>query len=86
MGRRISGGLGRSISGVYLHYASKQVVLVYLMKLTMMDLVNRMERAAADGSDSVERFALMVQSLARCHMHRQDLACVCAAEMRALEP
>lgn len=84
--RDIATALGRSISGIYSRHESKQEVLVYLMDLTMTELVDRVEQARADGADPVERFSLMVESLALYHVHRQDLAFVGATEVRSLEP
>ena len=84
--RDIARALGRSISGIYNRHGSKQEVLAYLMDLTMTELVARIERARADGADPVERFALMVESLALYHIHRQDLAFLGATEVRSLEP
>ena len=84
--RDIARALGSSISGIYNRHGSKQEVLAYLMDLTMTELVDRIEQAQADGADPVERFSLMVESLALYHIHRQDLAFVGATEVRSLEP
>jgi AcrR family transcriptional regulator/DNA-binding XRE family transcriptional regulator len=84
--RDIARSLESSISGIYNRHGSKQEVLAYLMDLTMTELVDRIEKARADGADPVERFSLMVESLALYHVHRQDLAFVGATEMRSLEP
>ena len=78
-------GRDLSVPGLYHYYASKQEMLVALLDLTMHDLRVRTEAARDEGSDAVERFALIVECLALFHTHRRELAFVGASEMRSLE-
>ncbi len=75
-----------SVPGLYHYYASKQEMLVALLDLTMSDLGARTQAAMAEGTDAVERFALIVECLALYHTHRRELAFVGASEMRSLAP
>lgn len=75
-----------SVPGVYHYYASKQHMLVALLDVTMADLLARTTAARDEGSDPVERFALLVECLALFHTHRRELGFVGASEMRSLVP
>jgi AcrR family transcriptional regulator/DNA-binding XRE family transcriptional regulator len=75
-----------SVPGLYHHYASKQDMLVELLEIYMDSLLWRTAAARAEGSDPVERFALLVESLALHHTYRRALAFVGLSEMRSLEP
>ncbi|WP_341925378.1 helix-turn-helix domain-containing protein [Nocardioides psychrotolerans] len=84
--RTIAERANLSVPGLYHYYASKQEMLVALLDLTMSDLGARCEAARSEGSDPVERFALVVECLALYHTHRRELGLVGASEMRSLEP
>ena len=75
-----------SAAGLYHYYASKQVMLVALLDLTMTDLHIRSRAAREQGHDPVARFALLVECLALFHPHRRELGFVGASEMRSLAP
>jgi len=84
--RDIARRAGLSVPGVYHYYASKQDMLVAILDVTMTDLLARTTAARAEGSDAVERFALLVECLALYHTHRRQLGFVGASEMRSLVP
>lgn len=83
--RDIGRRAGLSVPGLYHHHASKQELLVALLDLTMTDLLRRSRAARAEGTDPVQRFRLLVESLALFHTHRRELGFVGASEMRSLE-
>ena len=74
------------VPGVYHHHPSKQDLLVKILDITMTDLHWRLQRARNDGTDPVERVALVVEALALFHTRRSDLSFIGASEMRSLEP
>lgn len=82
--REIATEAGLSVAGVYHHYPSKEQVLVAVLDLTMTEIIWRVEAARCEGSDDLDAFALMVESLALFHAVRADLAFIGASEMRAL--
>ena len=84
--RSIAQLAGMSVPGVYHHYASKHDLLVRVLDLTMSDLIWRVEQARDEGTDPVQRVALVVEALALYHARRNDLAFIGASEMRSLEP
>jgi AcrR family transcriptional regulator/DNA-binding XRE family transcriptional regulator len=75
-----------SVPGLYHHYRSKQDILLAVLTLTMEDLLWRVKAARNEGSNPVERIALVVESLALFHLLRHDMAFIGASEMRSLEP
>ena len=82
--RQVAEEAGLSTAGVYHHHGSKQEIIVALLDVTMAEIRWRLLAARDDGSDPVEGFALMVESLALFHATRGDLAFLGATEMRAL--
>lgn len=84
--RHIAQRAGLSVPGMYHYYPSKQDMLVAILDLTMEDLLVRSLAARAEGSNCVERFALLVECLALYHTHRRELGFVGASEMRSLGP
>lgn len=84
--RDIAARCSLSVSGIYHHYPSKQLMLQTILELTMTDLLARARAARAEGGDPVGRFSLLVEHLALYHTHRSTLGFVGASEMRSLEP
>ncbi|WP_313565742.1 TetR family transcriptional regulator [Mobilicoccus sp.] len=88
--RVIAQHAGLSVTGVYHHYPSKEMLLVRLLDVTMSDLVWRLDAAAREARekqlDPVRRFALLVEAIALFHACRRDLAFIGASEMRSLPP
>ncbi|GAB46976.1 helix-turn-helix domain-containing protein [Mobilicoccus pelagius] len=88
--RVIAQHAGLSVTGVYHHYASKELLLISILDLTMSDLVWRLDAAAREARerqlDPLSRFALVVEALALFHACRRDLAFIGASEMRSLPP
>lgn len=84
--RAIAQRAGLSVAGLYHHYASKQDMLWMILEHTMKELLRRSRLACAEGSDPVERFALLVEHLALFHTHWHELGFVGASEMRSLAP
>lgn len=84
--RDVARECGRSVSGIYHHYPSKQAMLRAILDLGVGELLARAERARAEGRDPVERFSLMVESLVLFHTHRREVGFVGASEMRSLDP
>jgi AcrR family transcriptional regulator len=82
--RDIAAQAGLSVAGVYHHYPSKQSLLVALVDAAMSELRWRVLAARDEGSNALESFRLMVESLALFHATRADLAFIGASEMRAL--
>ena len=75
-----------SVPGLYHHYASKQALLVAIVKFAMADLLVRSEDAVAEAGSSVEeQFRLLIECLALFHAHRSELAFIAASEIRSLE-
>lgn len=73
-----------SVPGVYHHYPRKQDLLVRILDITMMDLLWRVQRARDDGTNPINRVALVVEALALFHVRRKDVAFIGASEMRSL--
>lgn len=84
--RGIAARCSLSVSGIYHHYPSKQLMLVTILDRTMTDLLARARAAREEGCDPVERFSLLIEHLALFHTHRSGLGLVGASEMRSLEP
>lgn len=83
--RQVAAEAGLSVAGVYHHHASKQVLLVALLDVTMHEITWRLRAARDEAGDPVRSFELMVESLALFHSRRGDLAFLGASEMRAVE-
>lgn len=84
--RDVARECGRSVSGIYHHYPSKQEMLRTILDLGVTELLTRARLARAEGGDPVQRFSFMVESLVLFHTHRQDVGFVGASEMRSLDP
>ena len=84
--RDVARECGRSVSGIYHHYPSKQEMLRTILDLGVAELLTRARLARLEGRDPVERFSLMVESLVLFHTHRQEVGFVGASEMRSLDP
>lgn len=84
--RDVAAESGLSVSGIYHHHASKQEMLQRILDLGMDDLLWRCRAAVAHGSDEVERFCLLVETMALFHTHRRGIGFVAASEMRSLDP
>lgn len=82
--RQVAEEAGLSTAGVYHHHGSKQELIVALLDVTMAEIRWRLLAARDDGTDPVDGFSLMVESLALFHATRGDLAFLGATEMRAL--
>jgi AcrR family transcriptional regulator/DNA-binding XRE family transcriptional regulator len=84
--RDVARKCGMSVSGMYHYHPSKQDMLVQILELGVSELLTRAELARQEGSDPVERFSLMIESLVLFHTHRREVGFVGASEMRSLEP
>jgi AcrR family transcriptional regulator/transcriptional regulator with XRE-family HTH domain len=84
--REVARECRRSVSGIYHHYPSKQAMLRAILDIGVAEMLDRAERARAEGRDPVERFSLMIESLVLFHTHRREVAFVGASEMRSLDP
>jgi AcrR family transcriptional regulator/DNA-binding XRE family transcriptional regulator len=84
--RTIAARCGMSVPGLYHHHVSKHALLEALLDHTMEDLLWRSEAARDEGRNPVERFALVIESLALFHTHRRELGFLGSSEMRSLEP
>lgn len=84
--RDVARKCGMSVSGMYHYHPSKQDMLVRILELGVSELLTRAELARQEGSDPVERFSLMIESLVLFHTHRREVGFVGASEMRSLEP
>lgn len=84
--RDVAAESGLSVSGIYHHHASKQEMLQRILDLGMNDLLARCRSAVAQGDDEVERFRLLVDTMALFHTHRREVGFLAASEMRSLEP
>ncbi|WP_433503102.1 TetR family transcriptional regulator [Pseudonocardia halophobica] len=76
---------GLSVSGIYHYHASKQEMLQRILDLGMEDLLWRCRAAVDAGADEVERFALLVETMALFHTHRREVGFLAASEMRSLD-
>ncbi|PPJ19590.1 transcriptional regulator [Nocardia nova] len=83
--RDVADRAGMSVAGVYHHWATKQLLLVELLDLTMNDLTQRCRTARAEGDGPVERLERLVECLALYHTHRHELGFIGASEMRSVE-
>jgi AcrR family transcriptional regulator len=84
--REIARRAGLSVPGLYHHHASKQAMLVAVLKGSVDDL--RWRAIAADeegGEDPVLRLELLVSCLVLFHCHRKGLALIAVSELRNLE-
>lgn len=84
--RDVARACGLSVSGIYHHYPSKQYMLWRLLDLSVTELLERSELARSEGTDAVERFSYLIESLVLFHTYRRDLGFIGASEMRSLEP
>lgn len=84
--RDVAAESGFSVSGIYHYHASKQVMLQRILDLGMDDLLWRCRAAVAAGSDEVERFSFLVETMALFHTHRREVGFLAASEMRSLAP
>ncbi|WP_181780274.1 TetR family transcriptional regulator [Pseudonocardia pini] len=84
--RDLAAESGLSVSGIYHYHASKQVMLQRILDLGMDDLLWRCQAAVAAGADPVERFCLLVETMALFHTHRREVGFLAASEMRSLDP
>jgi AcrR family transcriptional regulator len=84
--REIARRAGMSVPGLYHHYETKQHMLVSLLEYVMQDLIRRSTAARAEGKTPVERFALIIESIALFHAKRRDLGFLGSSELRSLEP
>lgn len=84
--RDVARECGRSVAGIYHHYPSKHELLRRILDLGVTELLERARAARAQGSDPVERFGLLVESLVLFHTHRREVGFLGASEMRSLEP
>lgn len=84
--RDVASVSGLSVSGIYHHHASKQEMLQRILDLGMSDLLERCRSAASEGPDEVERFCLLVETMALFHTHRREVGFLAASEMRSLDP
>lgn len=84
--REIAARANLSVPGLYHHYPSKQSLLQGLLERTMVDLLDRSERAIAEaGPEPVDQFDAVVESLLRFHMYRREQAFVGSTEIRSLD-
>lgn len=84
--RDVAAESGLSVAGIYHHHASKQEMLQRILDHGMDDLLWRCRAAVAEGSDEVERFGLLVETMALFHTHRREIGFLAASEMRSLDP
>ncbi|WP_010541333.1 TetR/AcrR family transcriptional regulator [Dietzia alimentaria] len=85
--RSIAEAAGLSVPGLYHHYRSKQALLAAIVDSTMAEMLTHTAVAAEDAGDSpAQRFANVVECLARFHMARRDHAFVASTEMRSMDP
>lgn len=84
--RDVAAESGLSVAGIYHHHASKQEMLRRILDRGMEDLLWRCRAAVADGDDEVERFCLLVETMALFHTHRRGIGFLAASEMRSLDP
>lgn len=85
--RTIAEAAGLSVPGLYHHYKSKQAILAALVDAAMAEMLTHTAAAAEDAGDSpANRFANIVECLARFHMARRDHAFVASTEMRSMDP
>ncbi|MGX1856800.1 TetR/AcrR family transcriptional regulator [Dietzia sp. NPDC055340] len=85
--RTIAEAAGLSVPGLYHHYRSKQAILAALVDAAMAEMLTHTAAAAEDAGDSpANRFANIVECLARFHMARRDHAFVASTEMRSMDP
>ncbi|MDP3137915.1 MAG: TetR/AcrR family transcriptional regulator [Burkholderiaceae bacterium] len=73
-----------SVPGLYYHFASKQEMLVALLKHSSGDLLRRARGAVADGASPKQRLCLLVENIVLYMAHRRQLAHL-AREMQFLE-
>ncbi|GAA3227864.1 hypothetical protein GCM10017691_18570 [Pseudonocardia petroleophila] len=83
--RDVAARSGLSVSGIYHHHASKQQMLQRILDRGMDDLLWRCRAAVAHGGDEVERFGLLVETMALFHTHRREIGFLAASEMRSLD-
>lgn len=83
--RMIATEAGLSVPGLYYHYASKQQMLVELLRMSNDDIMWRAQAALEEaGRDPQDRFVALVENVVLYMIHRQQLALV-AHELRSLE-
>jgi AcrR family transcriptional regulator len=83
--RMIATQASMSVPGLYYHFASKQEILVALLKQSNEDLMSRAQAALAEAGDSPrDRFSALVENIILYMAHRRHLAHL-AREIKFLE-
>ena len=84
--RAIAAAVGKSVPGVYHHYASKQVILDQIVSRAIGTMLVHTRAADADSDGTAAgRFDQVIEALLRFHMERRDDAFVASTEMRSME-
>jgi AcrR family transcriptional regulator len=85
--RDIAKGAGVTVAALYHHFESKQEMLVQIMRTSMEESLEAVERAAAvDHEHPSARLAAMVGAVVAFHTRHQAEAFVGNSELRSLEP
>jgi AcrR family transcriptional regulator len=84
--RDVSRRLGQTVPAIYYYYENKQALLMALLSLSIDDLLERCQAAAAEhAGDPVARFDAIVRCIVLYSANRRKFALL-DAEIRGLEP
>jgi AcrR family transcriptional regulator len=84
--RDVARRLGQTVPAIYYYYENKQALLMALLSLSIDDLLNRCERAAAEEPDDpLARLSKIIRCIILYSTHRRKFALL-DAEIRGLEP
>lgn len=84
--REIADAVGIRPGGLYNHFATKQDILLALMRGHMEELLEAWDAADPKGSPSAERLAAFARHHIRFHFRKPDDVFVAYMELRNLEP
>lgn len=82
----IAKGSGIRKASIYYHYSSKEALLFSIMKSTMDDLTDFLDRQLAGITDIEERMRVAVRSHVTFHLERQKENFIANSELRGLTP
>lgn len=84
--RDVARRLGQTVPAIYYYYENKQALLMALLSLSIDDLLDRCQRAAAEHrDDALASFEAIVRCIVLYSAHRRTFALL-DAEIRGLEP
>ena len=82
----IARGAGIQKSSIYYHFANKQEILFDILKTTMADLDENLEKKIKDINSAEEKMRVAIRSHLLFHLERQKEVIISDSELRGLTP